>query len=70
MSLGISLVVLVVAEMLAETSGVGATLIDMQHQFHVRQTYAWLVVLALIGFSLNALFAWAERRLTFWSARS
>lgn len=69
-SLGISLVVLVVAEMLTETSGVGAALIDMQHQFQVRQTYAWLVVLALIGFSLNAAFAWAERRLTFWSARS
>jgi len=69
-SLGISLVVLVVAEMLAETGGVGAVLIQMQQQFQVRQTYGWLVVLALIGFSLNALFAWAERRLTFWSAPS
>jgi ABC-type nitrate/sulfonate/bicarbonate transport system permease component len=69
-SLGISLVVLVVAEMLAETGGVGAVLIGMQQQFQVRQTYGWLVVLALIGFSLNAFFAWAERRLTFWSAPS
>jgi ABC-type nitrate/sulfonate/bicarbonate transport system permease component len=69
-SLGISLVVLVVAEMLAETGGVGATLIEMQHQFQVRDTYAWLVVLAVIGFSLNALFAWVERRLMFWATPS
>lgn len=67
-SLGISLVVIVMAEMLTANGGVGATLIDMQHEFKVRETYGWLAVLALTGFSLNALFTWLERRLTFWSA--
>ena len=66
-SLGISLVVIIAAEMLAANGGVGSALISMQQQFQVRQTYGWLVVLALIGFGLNALFTWAERRLTFWS---
>ena len=69
-SLGISLVVIIAAEMLATNGGVGSNLITMQQQFQVRQTYGWLVVLALIGFLLNAVFAWAERRLTFWSAPS
>jgi ABC-type nitrate/sulfonate/bicarbonate transport system permease component len=65
-SLGIGLVVIVVAEMLTANGGIGATLIDMQHEFQVRATYGWLAVLALTGLSLNALFLWIERRLTFW----
>ncbi|HEV8022663.1 MAG TPA: ABC transporter permease [Candidatus Lustribacter sp.] len=69
-SLGIALVVLVVAEMLAETGGLGGSLIAMQHQFMVRQTYGWLVIIAVIGFTLNALFVRVERRLTFWSVPS
>ncbi|MGA2393750.1 MAG: ABC transporter permease [Candidatus Lustribacter sp.] len=68
-SLGVALVVLVVAEMLAETGGLGGTLIAMQHQFMVRQTYGWLVIVAAVGFTLNALFVRAERRITFWSSR-
>jgi ABC-type nitrate/sulfonate/bicarbonate transport system permease component len=66
-SLAFGLVVIVVAEMLTANGGVGATLIDMQHQFQVRQTYGWLAVLALTGFSLNAIFRWIERKLTFWA---
>jgi len=66
-SLAIALVVIVVAEMLTANGGVGATLIDMQHEFQVRATYGWLTVLAVTGFSLNVLFRWIERRLTFWS---
>jgi ABC-type nitrate/sulfonate/bicarbonate transport system permease component len=68
-SLGISLVVLVVSEMLAESGGLGGSLIAMQHQFMVRQTYGWLVIVAVVGFTLNALFLRAEARITFWSAR-
>lgn len=68
-SLGIGLVVLVVSEMLAESGGLGGSLIAMQHQFMVRQTYGWLIVVAIVGFTLNALFLRAERRVTFWSAR-
>jgi len=48
----------------------GGTLIAMQHQFMVRQTYGWLVIVALVGFTLNALFMRAERRITFWSSQS
>jgi ABC-type nitrate/sulfonate/bicarbonate transport system permease component len=69
-SLGIGLVVLVVSEMLAESGGLGGALIGMQHQFMVRQTYGWLVIIAVVGFALNALFLRAERRVTFWSALS
>jgi ABC-type nitrate/sulfonate/bicarbonate transport system permease component len=69
-SLGIGLVVLVVSEMLAESGGLGGSLIAMQHQFMVRQTYGWLVIIAVVGFILNALFLRTERRITFWSSRT
>ncbi len=67
-SLGIGLVVLVVAEMLAESGGLGGALIAMQHQFMVKQTYSWLVIIAVVGFTLNAIFLGVERRITFWSS--
>lgn len=67
-SLGISLVVVVVAEMLAATGGIGSALLDSQQQFHVRETYAWLIVLALLGLALSGCFDWIERRTMFWNA--
>ena len=67
-SLGVGLVVVIMAEMLAENGGVGAILIDMQRGFQVRDTYAWLAILAALGLGLNALFTWGARRATFWNA--
>jgi ABC-type nitrate/sulfonate/bicarbonate transport system permease component len=69
-SLGISIVVVVLAEMLASSGGVGAALVDMQHQFFVKQTYAWVLLLALLGLALNGIFTFIERRVTFWYAPS
>lgn len=69
-SLGISIVVVVLAEMLASSGGVGSSLVDMQHQFFVKQTYAWVLVLALLGLALNGIFTFIERRVTFWHAPS
>jgi ABC-type nitrate/sulfonate/bicarbonate transport system permease component len=36
----------------------------------VVDSYAWIIVVAALGFLLNALFRWAERRTTFWVAPS
>lgn len=67
-SVGISLVVVVLAEMLASSGGIGAAMADSQQQFHVRETYGWLIVLALLGLAVSGCFNWLERRLVFWSA--
>jgi NitT/TauT family transport system permease protein len=69
-SLGLSLVVVVVAEMLASTGGIGAAMLDSQQMFHVRETYGWLIVLALLGLALSGGFNWLERRIVFWIAPS
>jgi ABC-type nitrate/sulfonate/bicarbonate transport system permease component len=67
-SLGIGLILVVLSEMLAGTGGLGQLIMNMQHMFKVRETFAWLVILAAVGFALAMLFDWAERKLTFWNA--
>jgi ABC-type nitrate/sulfonate/bicarbonate transport system permease component len=67
-SLGIGLVMVIIAEMLSGTGGLGDVILSAQRSFQVKDSYAWLVVLAVFGFALIALFDWAERRLSFWHA--
>jgi ABC-type nitrate/sulfonate/bicarbonate transport system permease component len=67
-SLGIGLVMVIIAEMLSGTGGLGDVILSAQRSFKVKDSYAWLVVLAVFGFALIALFDWAERRLSFWHA--
>ena len=67
-SLGIALVLVVLAEMLSGTGGLGQLILDMQHSFRARETFAWLVILAVVGFALAMLFDWVDRRIAFWNA--
>jgi ABC-type nitrate/sulfonate/bicarbonate transport system permease component len=65
-SLGLGLILVVTAEMLSGTGGLGDAILDSQRKFQVAESYSWLVVLALLGLLLTWLFAAIERRLTFW----
>jgi ABC-type nitrate/sulfonate/bicarbonate transport system permease component len=69
-SLGISLVVVIIAEMLSGSGGLGDVILEAQRRFLVVDSYTWLVVVAALGFALNELFLWVERRTTFWVAPS
>lgn len=66
-SLGLGLVLVIVAEMMAATGGIGFLVIDMQRSFRSADMYAWIVILAVLGYTLNALFVRLERRLIHWS---
>lgn len=66
-SLGLGLVLVVIAEMLAGTGGVGFLIIDMQRSFRIADMYAWIVILAVVGFCLNLVFLRLERRAIHWS---
>ena len=66
-SLGLGLVLVVIAEMLAGTGGVGYLIIDMQRSFRVADMYAWIVILAVLGYGLNELFVRVERKVIHWS---
>ena len=65
--LGLGLILVVIAEMLAGTGGVGFLIIDMQRTFQVTRMYAWILILAVLGFALNSLFLRLERRAIHWA---
>lgn len=66
-ALGLGLILVVIAEMMAGTGGVGYLIIDMQRTFRVQHMYAWIVILAVLGYVLNAAFLKAEHRLIHWA---
>jgi ABC-type nitrate/sulfonate/bicarbonate transport system permease component len=65
-ALALALLTTILAEMLAGTGGLGSLILDHQRSFRVRQMYAWLVVLALLGLALNLLMSGAERKFVPW----
>jgi ABC-type nitrate/sulfonate/bicarbonate transport system permease component len=66
-SLALGLILVVIAEMLAGTGGIGYLILDMQRSFRVKDMYAWLVLLAVLGYGLNLAFVAIERRALRWA---
>jgi ABC-type nitrate/sulfonate/bicarbonate transport system permease component len=71
-SLGVTLLVSVVAEMIATGGdGIGFFVLDAQRTFRIKDMYVGIGALGLIGYALNHLFLVAERRvLTRWAGVS
>jgi ABC-type nitrate/sulfonate/bicarbonate transport system permease component len=65
-ALGISLVVMVVSEMVASTSGLGYLVLQSQRLYAMPQMFAGVVILGLIGYLLGLLFSVVERRVISW----
>ena len=61
-----SVLMLVVAEYVGAESGIGAFVINSQYAFQIPKMYAAIVLLAVIGLSINALLVALERRATRW----
>jgi ABC-type nitrate/sulfonate/bicarbonate transport system permease component len=66
-SLALGLILVTTAEMMAGTGGLGYLILDMQRAFRVQNMYAWLVILAVLGYALNELFLRLEHRATHWT---
>ena len=62
-SVGLALIVVVIAEMVASNTGIGAFILNAQRFFNVTDMYAGIFTLALLGYALNAAFLYAEARL-------
>jgi ABC-type nitrate/sulfonate/bicarbonate transport system permease component len=62
-SVGLALIVVVIAEMVASNTGIGAFILNAQRFFNVTDMYAGIFTLALLGYGLNAAFLYAEARL-------
>ncbi len=65
-ALSISLVVLVVAEILGASSGIGYRIQNAAQTFAITSTYAGVIVLACLGWLFDTTFLAVERRLLAW----
>ncbi len=62
-SIGLALIVVVIAEMVASNTGIGAFILNAQRFFNVTDMYAGIFTLAIVGYALNTVFLQAESRL-------
>lgn len=69
-SLGIALIVVVVAEMIAGNSGIGYYILDMQRSFRVPEMFAGIFTLGLLGFMINFAFLKIEQHFLRWRGTS
>jgi len=69
-SLGIALIVAVVAEMIAGSSGIGYYILDMQRIFRVPEMFAGIFTLGVLGFLINFCFLKVEGHFLKWRGTS
>ena len=65
-SLGIALIVAIVAEMITGNSGIGYYILDMQRTFRVPEMFAGIFTLGILGFLINFGFLEIEHHLLRW----
>lgn len=65
-SLGISFIVLIAAEMIAAHSGLGFRILDAEQIFEIDVVYVGIVVISLLGLLFDAIFMRIRRRLLPW----
>ncbi len=66
MSLAIAFILSLVSEMIGSTSGLGYFILMTQRSFRIREMYAGVVLLAVVGYLLNACFLKLEARVLVW----
>ncbi len=69
-SLGIALIVGIVAEMISGNSGIGFFILDMQRVFRVAEMYAGILTLGLLGYCINFGFLRLEQYFLRWRGTS
>ena len=65
-SLAVALIVMVISEMVAASNGVGYFVLAAQRGFKVREMFAGVVTLAVVGYVLNRVFLAIEGRVLAW----
>jgi ABC-type nitrate/sulfonate/bicarbonate transport system permease component len=65
-SLAVALIVMVISEMVAASSGIGYFILSAQRGFKIRDMFAGVLTLAMLGYILNWLFLRIENRVLAW----
>jgi sulfonate transport system permease protein len=69
-AISMALVIVIVAEMfIGSDNGLGHRIIDAQQVLNVKSMYAAILSAGALGYALNILFLFAERRIVHWSGR-
>jgi ABC-type nitrate/sulfonate/bicarbonate transport system permease component len=69
-SIGITLILMVVSELFAATSGIGYYIVYSQRTFMYQRVWAGVFLLAIIGILVNIVYAVIERRVLRWHLQS
>ncbi|GAA0428961.1 nitrate ABC transporter permease [Acrocarpospora corrugata] len=70
LSLSLALILMVVSELVGSTSGIGYGLLTAQQNFLFVDVWAYIVLLGVLGFLLNASFLLLESRILAWHQRA
>lgn len=65
-SIAISLIVTVIAEMLAGNNGIGFFVLDAERTFRIPEMYAGVFSMAIMGYSVNRVFVFVESLVMAW----
>lgn len=65
-ALSVGIILMVIGEMFASTSGLGHAIVLFQRGFAIPEMWSGIVLLGLLGFVLSVLFRTAERRVLAW----
>jgi ABC-type nitrate/sulfonate/bicarbonate transport system permease component len=65
-ALSIAIILMVISEMFAASSGLGFTIVQFQRGFAIPEMWTGIVLLGLLGFTLAMLFGIVERRVLSW----
>ncbi|WP_433701873.1 ABC transporter permease [Nocardiopsis sp. CA-288880] len=66
LALALAIILMVISEMFASSSGLGFAVVQFQRSFAIPEMWAGMVLLGLIGFALSALFELVEGRVLGW----
>ncbi|MFD1211961.1 ABC transporter permease [Arthrobacter sp. GCM10027362] len=64
--LSIGLILMVISEMFASSSGLGFTIVQFQRSFAIPEMWSGIVILGLIGVAMSFIFQYTERRILRW----
>lgn len=65
-SISLGLILMVISEMFASSSGLGFTIVQFQRSFAIPEMWSGIVLLGLLGVGLSFIFQWAERNILRW----
>ena len=65
-SLSLAVIMMVISEMVASTNGIGFFVLQSQRSFAIPEMWSGILLLGILGYTLNLLFSAVERRVLAW----